>query len=585
MVAGATPGYDPHRGSLPLLRQTSSWRGLLFMALTLATYAALAAFWQYLSTGRWLDFSVAAYRRDATALLSQTFLYPLSVLHYRWMLLVGSMVLAGLILVPVIVAVLYRLWLAFVFVLLVAVMAHSPALAAALVAASLLAAYTPLRSDASFLAFLLGLAPVAGYLAVVAILTSPAALPLQRWVPYAPFPIAVIVAVVGAAAMLSLARVTGYRPGVIWPVVAALLVGPFLVFQYLIGPAELEYCLIVRHLDAGETLFRPAAVADWAEASGARGLDPQRQMTLARGQLASRKLEIMQQCQRFLERYPANAHSVELVWLIAHSQGLHLDERAFTAGLLQYRPMHPLDNPAERNAWQRLREEHPSQPQAALAELRLGERACRDGDITTASRLLRGAVLHLAAYVTAQERRRETHGGERVFSPMPVLPSLAHYRQGLFEARRLIWLIEENSCLHDPRSAKALADMLSVSPYDVDRYDRLCRLAGKYEQTPLGDNLKLAVALATPDVYERAQALIVLAGNKQTSDAAIEACYELGQLAAAPALAPALSLLQDLRAPQWYYNVVKSARPNPWQTAAEERLAWLKSTTQPREPQ
>lgn len=576
-------GYNPHRGSLPLLRQTSSLRGVLFVILTLAGYVALNAFWQYLSTGQWFDFSVDAYRRDATVLLSQTFLYPLSVLHYRWMLLVGSMVLAGMILVPVIVAVLYRLWLAFVFVLVVAAVGHSPALALALVGASLLAAYTPLRSDAPFLAFLLGLVPLVVYLAVVSILTSPPPLPLQRWVPFAPFPAAIIVAVVGAAAVLSLARLTGHRPGVIWPVLATLLAGPLLVFFSLIGPSELEYCLIVRRLDAGETLFRPAALEDWAQTSGARGLDPQRQMTLARGQLQGRTLEIMQQCQRFVDRYPSSPHAVELAWLIAHCQGLHLDERAFAAGLVQYRAVHPLDSQAEQKAWQRLQQEYPSQPQVALAELRLGERACRDGDITTANRLLRMAIPRLATHVAAQQRRGEGHQEERIFSPMPVLPSLAHYRQALFEARRLIWLIEENSCLHDPRSARALAEMLSVSPYDADRYARLCSLAGKHEQTPLGDNLKLAVALATPDVYERVQALILLTGDKQDSDAAIEASYELGQLAAAPALAPALSLLQDLRAPQWYYNVVRSARPNPWQTAAEERLAWLKTTTQPRE--
>jgi hypothetical protein len=237
---------------------------------------------------------------------------------------------------------------------------------------------------------------------------------------------------------------------------------------------------------------------------------------------------------------------------------------------------------AARHAWTILLTHYTSSPQSALAELALGRRRLIDGDVPAADKLLRSAVERLGEIVASGAARDAVDPQERTFRRPAAWPPLGRYRAALFEARKLVWWIDENDVARDPEAASALGEYLAVGPYDVDRRARLGALAGKYEHTPLGDNLKLAVALCDDDAYERAQALVVLARDGGATDASIEACYELGQLAAAPALAPALSLLQDLRRPEWYYNVVRAARTNPWQAPAEEHLTWLQSTTQTR---
>ncbi|GAG48700.1 unnamed protein product, partial [marine sediment metagenome] len=51
--------FDHHRGSAPLLRQTSIFRSAFFVAANLAGFIAANAFLHYLATGRWFDFSLA----------------------------------------------------------------------------------------------------------------------------------------------------------------------------------------------------------------------------------------------------------------------------------------------------------------------------------------------------------------------------------------------------------------------------------------------------------------------------------------------------------------------------------------------
>ena len=137
-----------------------------------------------------------------------------------------------------------------------------------------------------------------------------------------------------------------------------------------------------------------------------------------------------------------------------------------------------------------------------------------------------------------------------------------------------MWLIDRNDLLHDAAAAKALAALLNENPLREDYAQRLGRLVGLYEQTAMGDNLKVQVALALDNPYVQADMLMLLADDERT-DGAIEANYQLGMLTMQTAPPPRLPLLPGLKTPAEYFRTVIAAPPNPWQELASEHLARL----------
>ena len=156
---------------------------------------------------------------------------------------------------------------------------------------------------------------------------------------------------------------------------------------------------------------------------------------------------------------------------------------------------------------------------------------------------------------------------------MPARRGYEYYEEALLSSKRLLWLMKENDVLDDERSAEALAGYLSVNPRSSEVFDRLSILAGKYEDTKMGDNLKLAVAKATTEPILRVEMLIKLA-QRQATDAAIEANFVLGTLTMKPQIA-AVGLIEGLQKPQDYFKAVIAARDNPWQRRAATHLTWL----------
>jgi len=173
-----------------------------------------------------------------------------------------------------------------------------------------------------------------------------------------------------------------------------------------------------------------------------------------------------------------------------------------------------------------------------------------------------------------------------MFSPPADVPSREYFLGAREAVERLAWLMERNNVLRDANSAEALAAYLDLNPKRPDYYQRLTGLLSdttrKREATAMGDNLKLAIALQTADVYERAQMLILLAEDVQ-SDAAIVANMELGKLAMRIREAPVIRLVGGLKTPEEYFKIVRAAPPNPYQRKADELLAFLaaRPTTRP----
>lgn len=549
---------------------------LIFLAVNLVAFAVVNAFWQYLTTGSWLNFSMEAYSSP----FSEIFIQPLSVLTHPWMIVVGALLLAVIFFVPIVVSVLYHEFYAILFVFVVAGLGHALGLAFFQACGCILAARTRLRSDMPFVAALLGLTPLIVYIYIAfSVVDFPAALPLQRWILCIPVVVAVLLAIFSAAAVLALAKLTSFRPGVVWPVLAVLLAGPFTIFYTYVGADELEYVFIAKPISGADSLFESIKLDSWQEKNRAEGLNRHTLKNRIQEDMDLRKRLLMQKCERFIERHGDSPRSAAVLWLEAQAQSLALDEAAYHGQLVKYNAAFPSQN--SRSTWRRLMEDYRPSPHAALAAWRLGELALRRRDIEQADDLLHKAAQRLRTILADVAKNKKYEEPGRIFTTEPSIPArynYEYYENALLAVERLLWLMKENNVLSDKRSAEAMAAYLDLNPRVEDYSEKLSALAGLYENTKIGDNLKLAVAQATQNRYQRAEMLIALSENRLT-DAAIEANFALGRLAMKTASDPALPLIEKLKKPQEYFKVIIAARDNPWQRRAFAQLAWLTART------
>jgi hypothetical protein len=569
--------FDHHRGCQPLLRPTRLRRKVVFVAINLAAYAVVNAFWGYLASGKWWDFSAEAFRRSLSAPFD-VLLHPLSVVSHPWMILVFGLLLGVNVLAPIIVAVLYRLRLAVVFLLMLAVVAKAPVLAGAAGLGCILATRTTMRSNLPMLAAMFGLAPVVVCVALLDVLgvlftVDVAAEPLRMWLRYMPFMVAGATAVVGFSAVLMLAQLTRFRPGVMWPVLTILLAAPLAAFYGRVGPAELQYALIVRAdpsrpLTGGDTLWPEEALADFRRDPRAAGLAGVALEARIDEDLRVRRDRLMRACREFLAIYGDSRRASSVAWIEAQCASLQLDEAAFEAGLVRYTAS--FVKPESQPNWQGIVDRYGESDHAALAQLKLAELALRDKRVDAADDHL--AVAHeglqrlLPAYADLSRPRTSTS----LFARDPSLPSHGYYVAAMHQIRRLTWLMHTNDIFFNTRAAEAFAAGMQVDPRSPSARPRYRALAAQYADTPVADDLRVAAAIALRDSYARAEELIPLAEARAMGDAAIRANYELGQLVART---EALRLDENVHEPNVYFRRVVEAPENPWQQRAEVWLA------------
>ena len=572
--------FDHHRGASPLLQPAGHMRTAIFMVINLACFVTVNALWRYLSTGSWFDFSPQAYQQDLATPLADTLVYPLNIFTHPWMIPVIALMLAMIVFTPIIMAILYRLLYSGLFIAAIVLVGHAPLLALTMGLACALAGRTRFRSDMPFLAAIIALLPVGVYLYFFAFLAADtaAALPMQKLVLAAPLIGAAVVAVIVFAFVLWLARLAKYRPGFLAPVLVVLLTIPPVIFHLRIGADELEYSLITSRLAEGDAVFEPMAMETWSRTRGAEGLNPQTLKDCVKDDLQSRQQELIGRCEKFLARHGSSSRRSSILWVLAQAKSLELDDTALEIGLVKYTAAFPHED--SEDSWRRLLADGGESPHSALARWRLGVLAMRRKNVAEALDLLMAAHKELDKMVEHNPARLEATRTEEIFSPAASVPSSRYYAEADFSVKKLLWLIQVNDVTRDDSSVEALAAYLAVDPAKAGYFDQLGALAGKYERTRLGDNLKLAFALANPNLYERAEALILLA-NKPGSDAAVEANYELGRLTMQTSQAPALPLVEGLKGPREYLELVKQAGDNPWLPIAEQRLAMLRIATAP----
>ncbi len=582
-------GYSP-----PLLKPKGRARWIVFVALNLLTYLAACAFWHYLRSGRWVDFSGESYRRGLTPFVGHLMLKPVSIFAEPWMAAVIALLLALLIVLPLMTAVMYQLLLAMVFVVILAVVGHAPLLALALAAACLMAARTRLRRDFPFLAAAFGLLPVCVYLYFAHVATDvDMLLPLQQWLLAIPLVGAVAVALLAEFGVVMMARLTRFQPGVLWPVSLVLLPAAVGLFFWQIGPAELHYAMLVDAVRPREALLPPVPVGEILGPQ-ASGLNRHTLPVRILDDLDQRRTHLTQQCRRWLQRFGDSPRRPEVAWMLAQAESLQVDRNALGPGeFITYTAAWPL--PVSQPDWQALLDDYPNSDQAALARKALATLKLRSIEDTTpakqvavrvreAEQMLREAREQLGNIV---KTHRDQANPSRVLAPLPPVPATGEYVQALKEVRYLLWVMDSNAVLpprqsgqpYDATPARALAAWLRVNPYQPAYAERLQALASEeaYGNTRLGDNLAIAVAKRETNLRRRAEALMEIAADERT-DAAIEAYFELGRIAMQTAAAQYIRPFLGLKDAKYYFQRVLAAPPSPFQDQARADLQWLEET-------
>ena len=575
-----THDYDHHRGSRPLLRETGSLRGVLFVGASLLEFVVLNAFMFHVASGRWLDFSISGYRRSLGTPLGEIFLHPLSIFSHPWMIVVTGMLVAGVVFVPIMVAVLYRLWVSALFVAAVVVMGHSPLLAGCLAVGCVVAGRTGLRSNLPFLAMLSGLGAATGvYLLLRYVLLPGGAdqgLPsLRGAVLYLPLILGLVLVVVCGAAALALAKWTRYRPGVIWPVLLAMAAAPVAVFYGMVGPAELDYALIAAELAPADALF---VAIDETTTPGVAGAQPGKAGPAVspggQAALEQRRQRLMAACEQFLRRYPRSPRAPAVKWIHATA----VDVRMLGSGRgARWAYVGP--SIQSLGLWRELAERYPESPQSLVAQHRLGIVAVRQERLAKAIEHLRTAQQRLVQHLAAQ-RQQADRRWRGAFAPAESLPGLEYFRRELAEVDETIWLIEAN-WRPDGGDAdlRALAEYMKLRPFREVDAEELGALAVALASTTMADNFRLAATMAEPDPTTRAERLAELAEG--VSESAITANYELGLLAMRTQQTEAWRQA-GLKTAADYFKVVVTSPANPYIEPAGKRLAWLTGRPAPR---
>jgi hypothetical protein len=566
--------YDHHRGAEPLLRRTAVWRAMVFVGLNALVFVGVSAFWQYLSTGQWIG--VNAFVENLFLPLGAAFLNPMPVYVYRWMIPVYGLLLGVTIFIPIIVAILYRMRVVVVFVILLVVAAQQPLLALAVAVGCVLASHTPLRSNMSMVAALLGLLPVWVYLLGMGSLTLAGTtdwdywetlMPMRRWVMYAPYAVALAVSVVGSSITLWLVRLMRFRPGAVWPVLLVLSAAPIGLFYLKVGPAELEYAQLMHHVEPNAMVLSARSQDEWlAEHPEASLLSTEDLRTEVQTSLLARRDRMIGGCEQFLERYAESERAPEVLWVLGQCKSLTLDDAAFDHGGIRGSSSYVL--PASRDVWTQLAEDYPKSPQAGLGRWHLGMLLLREGKTRQGYGELLEARNRLMAALREMPDDRDRF--EHTFIDSDMMPSASVYRAALQSVREWLWLIERKNLVNDVRGGEALAAYLNVDPRGPLATVYYSQLAEQYADTVMGKNLLLAAVLREPDPYERAARLLPLVDQDDATDVSMAAAWELGLIHTRTA-----RTLEDYRSPETYLRSSLSVPNSPWRARAERQLDWL----------
>jgi hypothetical protein len=397
----------------------------LLFALNLLLFLAACLFWVRLSTGQWLALEAASFRASLLAPVAEALAMPVSVVYYPWMIPVYALLVAMFVFVPITIAANYRLIASAAFVLVLGVVGHAVVLALAVMVGCMVVSFARHKGYAAPASTALGLISPVALLGLLAYAGIDAAVvqPVQRWIPVSWLILGALTAVPAGMLIASITWLAKARRGIILTLQLACLAGATAVFALRVGPDRLDYVLLTEQVQSPESIFAPESIERWRHL--ASGRDPAR---MKMGDLirAHKRVELqalIHQANDFIARHPESPRLIDTLWLLSQMESLELDEHALDNGQIRFSADWP--SPEARPTLLRLVQEHPSEPQANLARLRLAELALREVQPMRAEKLLAQAEPDLKSYL--DQRGKPPVGNGQLFVDPPAMPPLQIY--------------------------------------------------------------------------------------------------------------------------------------------------------------
>ncbi len=431
-------------------------RAIIFLCVNVVLFAALGCFTYSLRTAdpfpairpiqslftpslpppewpRYADFWKACFNPlgEQQQTLLDFLIFPISVEQVPVHMIIVGLLMASLVTIPILVAMLYRLPAALIFLLIVAFVAVFPWLAITLLVGCVIATARPVRFSLRFATVLLALVPVLIYFFFstrgagerIAL-----AMPVERMRLLVPWIIAVIASCAGGAIILSLAHVSNFRPGAIAPMLAVFFATPVVLFYTYVGSDELVYRLIEhKYGPNGRAVFvdmdtrdliRRAAELRWITSTDKDRPEIkaliENNMVLLKVSLPTELLrqqqEVVEHCDAFIERYPRSRYRWNCLYIRGRALDMRIDMNLFRKdAILRFYSDFPSE--ASRATWIEILAEKPESPFASVAGLKLAILAGREGKLKLAEDILARIVEQFGASLPAETPRASAEAG------------------------------------------------------------------------------------------------------------------------------------------------------------------------------
>jgi outer membrane protein assembly factor BamD (BamD/ComL family) len=586
-------------------------RAIVLLLLNLLLYCGLCVFTYWLHLAKPFDFSWESYAAPfdfwgpQRQNLNDFILYPINVERTPMHGVVLGLLVAAIVAVPISVALLYRFASALPFVAAVVVFAHMPWMAVTLLSSCVLASVRPFRMSFQFGSALVGLLPVLLYL-YLSTRPSPEQLaslgsPEQKLVLIGPWILAVLAACVMLGVILLIARIVQYRPGAVAPVMAVMFATPAILFHYNVGVDELRYRVLELEYGPRSKRFEPVQDATekinelflrWTRAgpldehgrSALRAIwSERREDLLALKSRVVRKINLEVLANRrdgieawddFIGDHPKSAYVPCALFVQARTFDTRLDERKLIGESAQRELYADFPHVQSERIWAALLAQYPDSPLAITARVRLAQLRLRSGDTGGAAQLLAALPDPTGPSARPSPSPPATQPGLlRLLESEPPEASLefdpAPY---LLEGRRLYELICANR--DDPRHGdRPLHELAGLDPHRPQYQAELARLAERYPDALLRDNLVLRWVVTTVSRNDQADHLVRFVDEYPDGDALPEAMFRLGEIevqaAGAENEARRTAGIARLR------EVVRRFGDSTWAADAAERLRFI----------
>jgi len=488
--------------------------------------------------------------------LTDFLLFPINVEHVPAHIIIVGLLMASLVTIPILVAMLYRLPAAAIFLAIVGFVGVFPWLALTLLVSCVIATSKPFRFSFRFATLLVALIPVVIYFFASTRGASETAValagPVERMKLFAPWVLAFIGSCVGGGIVLTVAWVIDYRPGGIAPLLAVLFAVPVILFHTQVGTDELAYRLLEHDygpnsnrvfvdMDTRELVERAAEMEWVADADKdqreVKAIIENKMLLLKLAlptELLRQQREVVERCERFNDQYPDSRYYWNCLYLKGRALDMRIDmELLRREALLQFYSDFPSET--SRDVWVELLRDKPGSPFSSVAGLKLALLEAREGKLGLARNLLERMVKRFSGVKPDRPSTTAASGIRQLLAPKPAASTLNVDAQAVAErAAQFLSLIRDNEygqfrdVVYPENNPISL--LLRCDPRHASYAENLRSIDQWFPGSNLHDNLQVYIALVDHDVKSRRDRLLGIANRYRNGDAAPHALYELGVL-------------------------------------------------------